>query len=637
MPRISVSFWLLAVWLGLGWGCSREEPPTTPPNPTAVETNAPQSTAAPDEFNSGQVREGGPAGYVGSAACQKCHEDQFASWHRTYHRTMTQFATPATVQANFKDQTLTNNGIRFGLSQHGEELRVRMERLAAPATSDAAPAALETRVSLVTGSHHMQVFWVPGGDGNTQLGFPFTWLIPEARWVPRNATFIRPPGFQHQSEIWNVTCSRCHSTGIEPRVDTARHLMDSRAAELGISCEACHGPGERHVLARRTAPRDSAKPDGATLRQEIIHPERLDGKHASEVCGFCHSMKWIDRTEPWRANGFRFRPGDELTATTPLIQPANAHTVPGLKEYLAKNPDVLADFFWSDGMGRVSGREYNGIAQSPCFQGGKFSCLSCHSLHASEPADLLARDRGDHRACTQCHEQFREPTARQRHTHHLADSTGSDCYNCHLPHTTYGVLSAIRSHQVSSPRVAEHLATGRPNACNLCHLDKPLAWTADHLTKWYRQPLPELNETRRTVAEAVRLAFAGDAGQRALIAWHLGWEPARKTAGEQWIPPILGALLDDPYAAVRCVAGRSLQPMPGMIPPGYDFVLEPGERPPAWALVWTAWQQALAAAGPDARRLPAEVLVQPGPEPPTDGLLGELLRARDHRPMRLRE
>jgi hypothetical protein len=31
------------------------------------------------------------------------------------------------------------------------------------------------------------------------------------------------------------------------------------------------------------------------------------------------------------------------------------------------------------------------------------------------------------------------------HTHHASNSSGNECYNCHMPHTTYGVLSAIRS------------------------------------------------------------------------------------------------------------------------------------------------------------------------------------------------
>jgi predicted CXXCH cytochrome family protein len=635
VSRAALLLLTVSAWLALSAGCSRETESAT--KPSAAPTNAiAAAEPATDEFQTMLLREGGPAGYVGSAACKACHEDQFGSWHRTYHRTMTQFASPATVQANFDNQTLTNNGIRFLLSKQDEELRVRMERIDPAGSSDAPPAAMDTRVSLVTGSHHMQVFWVPGGDGNTQIGFPFTWLIPEARWVPRNTTFIRPPGFQHQSEIWNVTCSRCHSTAIEPRVDTARHVMDSRAAELGISCEACHGPGERHVAARKSAGPGAAKPDLATLRQEIIQPERLDAKRSSEICGFCHSMKWMDRGEPWRGSGFRYRPGDDLEATTPLIQPAKAASTPGLKEYLAKNPAVLDDFFWSDGMGRVSGREYNSVAQSPCFQGGKFSCLSCHSLHESEPNDLLAKNRTGNEACLQCHAKFKEPAQLRQHTHHLAESSGSECYNCHMPHTTYGVLSAIRSHQISNPRVADQLATGRPNACNLCHLEKSLEWTANQLAAWFRHPVPELSPPQRDWAESVRLGLAGDAGQRALIAWHWGWQPALKASAKGWLAPMLGALLDDPYAAIRCQAERSLRKSGLPVPNGYDFVPEPDSRPPVSNGLLDRWRTHLATNGTVAGSLPSTVVVQS-----TGGSLEEqlapVLRLRDHRPMRLRE
>lgn len=621
--------------LAVASGCSREETPSAGPLPSA-NINSTTTDVAADQFWDSVPREGGPEGFVGSEACHSCHQEQFSSWHRTFHRTMTQFATPDAVKADFNNVTLTNDNTRFHLTTEDDELRVRMERLPSLASADEIPAALDTRISLVTGSHHMQVFWVPGGSGNTQIGFPFTWLIPEQRWVPRDTTFLRPPGAGHQAEVWNVMCSRCHATAIEPRVDAARRHMDSRAAELGISCEACHGPGQRHVAARQAAGAGAPQPDAATLRSEIVHPEKLDPMRASETCGFCHSMKWIDRAEAWREKGFRFRPGDVLEATTPLIQPSRVNEVPGLKEYLAKNPTLLADYFWSDGMGRVSGREFNSLAQSPCFKGGQFSCLSCHSLHDGDPNDLLAANRKDHRACTQCHERYREPEALRQHTHHLPESSGSDCYNCHMPHTTYGVLSAIRSHQVSSPRVADELATGRPNACTLCHLDQPLEWTARHLTEWYRQPAPELTAENQRVADAVRLALSGDAGQRVLIAWHLGWAPAGQASGSDWMAPILGILLDDPYAAVRCVAVRSLRATTTLTPAGYDYVTDPAERSPAWESVWEAWSRQLSAQTPPPS-LPAAVLVTPGPLATMQERLGPLLEARDQRPIRLRE
>src|SRR5262249_37586473 len=153
--------------------------------------------------------------------------------------TMTRVAADDAIRARFHDVVLTNDGTRFTLTQKGNEFWVHMERIAPTAPGETAPEPVDVRIGLVTGSHHMQVFWVPEGPGNMQVGFPFTWLIPEQRWVPRNSTFIRPPDLVHRSEVWNVVCSRCHATGIEPRVDREARTMDTRVGELGIACEAC--------------------------------------------------------------------------------------------------------------------------------------------------------------------------------------------------------------------------------------------------------------------------------------------------------------------------------------------------------------------------------------------------------------
>lgn len=455
---------IVAAGIVLAWfaaGCSREDS-----TDRAAQTLSNQAPPAPGSANalatSLAPKVGGPPGYTGSAACQECHAEEFGSWHRSYHRTMTQLPSAAAVRADFNHVTLTNENTRFTLTRTNDEHWVRMERLLTGDNGQPTSASLDTPISLVTGSHHMQVFWVPSGNGNVQIGFPFTWLIPEQRWVPRKSTFIRPPDGPHLSEIWNFTCSRCHTTAVEPRIDTVRRAADTRVAELGISCEACHGPGERHVQAR-LAEREQSEVAPEILEKEIVHPKKIDPVRASQICGFCHSMKWFDHSENWRQTGFRFRPGDDLEQTTPIIRPSRVADVPELSRYLERHPELLGDFFWSDGMVRVSGRDYNGLLESPCYKGGQLSCLSCHSLHRSDPDQQLARNRTGDGACTQCHSEFTDQSKRLAHTRHAADSSGSECYNCHMPRTTYGVLKAIRSHQISSPRVADQLATGRWN------------------------------------------------------------------------------------------------------------------------------------------------------------------------------
>ena len=122
-------------WLLLAPGCSRKESaPAKVDDSSSAAAQEPVATAA---FASTLPHVGGPAGYVGSKSCRSCHEDQFDSWHRSYHRTMTQIAAADTIQADFHNVALTNDGVRFVLSQTNDEFWVHMERMASAAQGDA--------------------------------------------------------------------------------------------------------------------------------------------------------------------------------------------------------------------------------------------------------------------------------------------------------------------------------------------------------------------------------------------------------------------------------------------------------------------------------------------------------------------
>jgi predicted CXXCH cytochrome family protein len=326
------------------------------------------------------------------------------------------------------------------------------------------------------------------------------------------------------------------------------------------------------------------------------------------------------RGSDWKFEGFKYRPGDDLEQLTPVIRPTQTP-----KEH---DPKFIEERFWSDGMVRVSGREFNGLVESPCFQKGTMSCLSCHSLHQSHPNDQLARGMESNAACTQCHEDIKS-----EHTGHAPNSSGSLCYNCHMPHTTYGLMKAIRSHQVDSPSVQASIATGRPNACNLCHLDKTLAWTAGKLTEWFGAKTPDLSHEENTTSAAALWTLRGDAGQRALLAWHMGWKPAHEASGENWLAPYLGQLLEDPYSTVRYMARRSLRALPEFQDFEFDYIGPVANRALARQSAWTKWEQThaqkLDRSGP-------EVLIRPDGQ--VDRAAWErLLRQRDEKSIYLQE
>ncbi len=565
----------------------------------------------------------GGSGYLGSDGCAACHPAEHASWAASYHRTMTQRAGEASVRAKFDGRTLRGPDGAYRVWRRGAEYWVTMVD---PADKRAraeqglplgAGDMVERRVVMTTGSHHMQVYWVAAPVGRTLLAFPFAWLIAEERWVPVESTLLRPPEGD-AVYTWNDVCIQCHAVAGRPGV--AEGQRDSRVAELGIACEACHGPGEAHAELHRDpwgryVQRLVGGADGS-----IVQPGRLAAPASAELCGHCHSVSLLHDEAGWRRDGDPHRPGEPLAATRRLIRHPVRADDPGLDALLEQDPDFLAGRMWSDGVVRVTGREYTGLRESACFAGGALSCLSCHQMHGAPPDDQLAAGMDGDAACAECHAG--EAAAGEGHSHHIAGAVG--CMDCHMPRTTYGLLGAMRSHTIDRPELAVTLATGRPDACSLCHIDRSLGWTAEWLTRWYGQERVELEAAQVEVSAAALWALRGDAGQRALAAWHLGRSLA--VGGADWQAPVLATLLLDPYPAVRHVAARALRRLPGG-----DRAVDPDGPEAERAAV----RDAVIAGDTGAAADPARLRGADGR--PDVAAIARLLAQRDERPVDLRE
>ena len=577
--------------------------------------------------------------YVSSESCRSCHGEQYDAWHASYHRTMTQLATPDAVLGDFDNVTALAYGRDIQLRRKGDEFWVSMfdpDLSLAKQTS-----RIERRIVLVTGSHHMQVYWYATGKDRRLAQLPVIWLKETSQWIPLLSAFIRPPGQRLGSAEgrWNQICIKCHTTHGQPRVDVAESVVDSQVAEFGIACEACHGPGRSHAVAHAAGAPLEAR-DAA-----MVQPADLTHQRSAEVCGQCHGVWMVrDETEAARLNsdGFSYRPGDELAATRHVFanqQPRSSH----VEDFLKSAPHFLEDRFWSDGMVRVSGREFNGLARSPCYRKGELSCLSCHQLHQAEgdvrakdewANDQLAAEKLGDEACLQCHTKFRTEQELTAHTHHRVGSTGSQCYNCHMPYTTYGLLKAIRSHQITIPSAQESIRVGRPNACNQCHVDQTLPWTATWLEKWYHiQPPQQFTPEQQRYAATLLWCLTGDAGQRALATWTLGWSPAMKASRTDWIVPVLGQLLDDPYDPIRYIAHRSLRSQSGFESFDFQFMGSPDYRDQSSVRAYMQWRRTRTSfSGDDA---PALLIGADGDL--LHDQFNQLLGKRDDRPVVLNE
>ena len=587
-------------------------------------------------------------GYASSDACRSCHPREYDSWHRTFHRTMTQVVTPETVISDWwgtltirgRDYHLLREGDRYVVDMVDPEFGSRGRSKFRVGRGTNETERIRARALVSTGSHNQQIYWMgAGGDDRTLHLLPFTWLVAEQRWIPYEHSFLAPDADREYTVVWNEQCIRCHSTAGQPGTDVKTLAMDTKVAELGIACEACHGPGQTHVDAnqgffgglRRYALHLTSRDD-----ETIVHPGKLPADRSNAVCGQCHSvtsLKTLELSRQWWQTGYSYRPGDDLFATRALLERPAGRTP---RDWLSRSDRHVGrkfydDYTWSDGRIRTSGRDFTGIADSPCAATGELTCLSCHSMHESDPVDQIAGERESDAACLQCHPSFE---GRTEHTHHTADSSGSRCQNCHMPHTTYGLFKAIRSHTIGdSPSLLESLEHRRPNACNLCHLDKSLAWTGRHLETWYGQAAPELASAEdETRSAALLWLLRGAAGQRALVAWHMGWGPALEASGREWIAPFLAEALRDPYSAVRFIAGRSLEKLPGYDDLGYDFVATPEHRGQKREAARARWRDAWTEAG--SHEDPVRFLTRDGVD---DAVVQGVIRRRDNRRVKIAE
>ena len=565
----------------------------------------------------------GPHGaYVTSKACQECHPEEHASWHKSYHRTMTQIASTNSVLGPFDGTTIEAEGLLYRVFQENGQywadmpdpdllmysvqggMKGRLEKI----------PRVKRRVVMTTGSHHYQTFWVSSERHPTVLHtLPLVYLLEDRKWIPREAAFLHGPADRERFLAqWNTQCIRCHSTGGNPGLDPSSGELNTRVAELGIACEACHGPGEKHVRRQQENRRLSvALPVKAPPDDSILQPARLSSRASSEICGQCHG-EYVVREE-FAADAMSrsplYKPGDDLHRTRHYIQ----HPRPGSSrrrwQDLENNPNFFSERWWPDGTILAGGREFTALRASACYLKGEISCLTCHSMHKSDPNDQLKKQGGTSMACLECHKEARFTSEIRQHTRHAPGSSGSDCMNCHMPHTSYALLKGIRSHQISSPRLDSAVKLGVPNACNLCHLDKTLGWAQGELATRYGHARVPLSSDQERIAASVLWLLKGDAAQRAISAWHFGWQPAREVSGTNWMAPMLAPLLNDGYGVVRQIAFKSLQSLSPKPSAGYDFLASGMERQRVVERVTDAWNA----------------------RPPTLGLSSNLLMGSDGR------
>jgi tetratricopeptide (TPR) repeat protein len=182
----------------------------------------------------------------------------------------------------------------------------------------------------------------------------FLFLSPAALFKTKRAL---SPGFERYSYPYTTRpvlpgCLQCHASGVNTRVGTHNGYSDPPFAEGGVSCERCHGAGERHA--------ESARPE------DIVNPAKLDHTRRASVCAQCHLTGEFRVNLP-RKGPETFRAGDRLD------------------DHIA----VFVNETAPSGIAVTSHSE--DLARSKCQP---LWCGTCHSPHTAAPKPV----------CTTCHQ-----------------------------------------------------------------------------------------------------------------------------------------------------------------------------------------------------------------------------------------
>jgi tetratricopeptide (TPR) repeat protein len=416
--------------------------------------------------------------FVGREKCIDCHEDAYESWRGSDHDRSMDEANDSTVLGDFDNAVFAYGDITARFYRRDGRFYVN--------TQGPDGELAEFQIAYTFGFEPLQQYLIPFPGGRLQ-SLTIAWDTERGEWFylypDRDIPYDDWLHWTRGAQNWNGMCAECHSTNLQKGYDAGTKTFATTWSEIDVSCEACHGPGSRHVEWAEVPPMARSHSDNYEL---VIQTSGITSEQQVELCAPCHSR----RTEL----------GDYDHSHTDLLQ----HLIPSL---------LRENLYHSDGQILEEVYVYASFQQSKMFRNG-VRCSDCHDVHSLQ---LLGQGN---ELCAQCH----RADAYDSYDHHFHQkiyegepSDGALCVKCHMPESPYMVIDYRADHSIRVPRPDLTLEVGVPNACSQagCHDDKSIAWSADYYQQWYgrakkphygtilaaaRQGLPEAE------AELIRLA-----------------------------------------------------------------------------------------------------------------------------------
>ena len=308
--------------------------------------------------------------YVGTAVCATCHGHKVASQQ-------TNAMAHAAVRASDAEVLRQHDSLSLRVGPYREEIVTKGGKSVLTVSTDDSATSIYAELLWAFGMGHMgQTYMYERNGSYYESHLSFFASSKALNITPGQST--ETPGSLEDAAGRRMApedsrrCFACHTTA-----SVTKNEFDVSGATLGVTCEACHGPGATHAAAMKS---DAPQPGAQT----IMNPKNLDPVASVDFCGACH------RT--WE---------DVVTAGFTRIGTANARFAPYRLENSKcwRNPDA------------------------------RLTCVACHDPHQPLEHDPAAYDS----RCLQCHVNQRGAKTTADHPGAACRIGTKDCTTCHMP------------------------------------------------------------------------------------------------------------------------------------------------------------------------------------------------------------